>query len=93
METGQPCEVESEGVRDDGSVFTVRDRAFPLYKETGELIGFNEVVEDITERKKLEIKLQENQESLSIAQQKAAETGMAETPARDYMQVLFPVNS
>ncbi len=54
LETGQPCEIESEGVREDGSRFTVRDKAFPIYGEHGKIIGFNEIVEDITERKKAE---------------------------------------
>ena len=51
MKTGEPCEVETEGVREDDSRFVVRDKAFPLYGKNGEIIGFNEVIEDITERK------------------------------------------
>ena len=38
FKTGQPCEVESEWVRDDGTRFTVRDKAFPLYDRNGEFI-------------------------------------------------------
>jgi PAS domain S-box-containing protein len=60
MSTGQPCEVESRGVRDDGSVFYVRDRAFPFNGPNGEVIGFHEIIEDITEQKKVKELLEEN---------------------------------
>lgn len=43
-------EVETQGVRDDGSRFTVRVQAFPHYDSDGEVTGFLEVAEDITER-------------------------------------------
>jgi PAS domain S-box-containing protein len=43
-------EVETEGVRDDGSRFTVRVQAFPHFDSDGEVTGFLEVVEDITDR-------------------------------------------
>lgn len=54
METGEFQEVVTEGVRDDGSRFTVRDKAFPLRDSNGKIIGFNEIIEDITEPKKQE---------------------------------------
>jgi two-component system cell cycle sensor histidine kinase/response regulator CckA len=54
MATGQPHEVESQGVRDDGTSFIVRDRAFPLRDKDGKVIGFHEIVEDITEQKRAE---------------------------------------
>jgi PAS domain S-box-containing protein len=43
-------EVETQGIRDDGSRFTVRVQAFPHYGPAGEVTGFLEVVEDVTER-------------------------------------------
>jgi PAS domain S-box-containing protein len=52
--SGQPVEVETEGVRDDGSRFSVLVKAFPLFESDGTPRGFIEVVEDITERKEAE---------------------------------------
>jgi len=53
MATGCPAEAETEGVRDDGSRFPVRISAFPLFEPSGKPKGFIEIVEDITERRKL----------------------------------------
>ncbi|MBM4136523.1 MAG: PAS domain S-box protein [Nitrospira sp.] len=52
MATGQTTEVETRGVRDDGSHFLVRVQAFPLLNQDGTAQGFIEIVEDITERKR-----------------------------------------
>ena len=54
METGCAAEAEAEGVRDDGSRFTVRIHASPLYDKDGVCAGFMEVVEDISEQKRKE---------------------------------------
>ena len=54
IETGEPAEAESEGVRDDGSRFPVRIQTFPAIEPDGAVIGFVEIIEDITERKKAE---------------------------------------
>ncbi|MFQ5462239.1 MAG: PAS domain S-box protein [Phycisphaerae bacterium] len=54
MASGRSVEVETEGVRDDGSRFSVHIRAFPLLDADGEATRFIEVVEDITERKRSE---------------------------------------
>jgi PAS domain S-box-containing protein len=62
MKTGQAEEVETEGVRDDGSRFTVRINAFPLFAENGKSTGFIEVVEDITERKKADEALRNSEQ-------------------------------
>ncbi len=62
MATGCPAEVETVGVRDDGSRLPVRIHAFPVYEADGMVKGFIEVVEDITERKQAEEALKESQE-------------------------------
>ena len=55
MATGQTHQVETKGIRDDGSSFIARVLAYPLIQPDGTISGFNEVVEDITERKQAEI--------------------------------------
>jgi PAS domain S-box-containing protein/putative nucleotidyltransferase with HDIG domain len=64
MSTGRPAEVETEGVRDDGSHFQVRLQTFPLFAPDGTVTSFIEVVEDITERKQVEKALTEHKEAL-----------------------------
>lgn len=54
MATGRPAEVETEGVRDDGSHFSARIQTFPVIQQDGTVTGFIEIVHDITERKKAE---------------------------------------
>jgi PAS domain S-box-containing protein len=51
------AEVETEGVRDNGSRFFARVRAFPLFGHDGAATGFIELVEDVTELKKAERRL------------------------------------
>jgi PAS domain S-box-containing protein len=62
MVSGKTEEVETYGVRDDGSRFYVRNRATPFFGRDGVMKGFIEVVEDIGERKKTEEKLKESEE-------------------------------
>jgi len=62
MATGCPAEVETVGVRDDGSRLPVHIHAFPVYEADGAVKGFIEVVEDITEHKQAEEALKESQE-------------------------------
>jgi len=57
MASGKTTEVETQGLRDDGSHFSVRNRAIPFFGPDGVVKGFIELVEDITERKKAEEKL------------------------------------
>ncbi len=57
METRQPAAVETEGVLDDGTRFAVYIHAVPSFNSKGEITGFIELVEDISERKAAENKL------------------------------------
>jgi PAS domain S-box-containing protein len=54
LATGRAHETETEGVRDDGSRFAARIRAHPVMGPDNRPTGFIEVVEDITEQKRME---------------------------------------
>jgi PAS domain S-box-containing protein len=54
MATGQRQDVETEGVRDDGSRFAVWVQTFPIHAANGAVVGFIEVIEDITDRNRAE---------------------------------------
>jgi PAS domain S-box-containing protein len=57
MDTGCVAAVETQGVRDDGSIFAAQLLAFPVLGADGTPSGFIEVVEDITDRKRTEEEL------------------------------------
>jgi PAS domain S-box-containing protein len=57
METGRPQEIERE--RPDGSVWLVR--GYPLRNTAGEVTGAVEIMQDITDRKRVEREIRERQ--------------------------------
>ena len=57
METGKAQEVQTTGIRDDGSTYPVRLQAYPVLASDTGVQGFIEVVEDISERKQAEKQL------------------------------------
>ncbi|MBW1938211.1 MAG: PAS domain S-box protein [Deltaproteobacteria bacterium] len=66
MNTGQTAEVETAGLKDDGSKFDVRICAFPIFGTNNTVTGFIKIVEDITVKKKLEAQFQKAQKFESI---------------------------
>ncbi len=64
MATGKRAEVETEGVRADGSRFTALVEAFPTMGANGTIEGFIEIVEDVTERRRAERELKESDKKL-----------------------------
>ncbi len=60
METGLVHSTETVGIRDDGSTFNAQVTAFPHYSSDGTILGFIEIVEDITERTKADTLLKES---------------------------------
>jgi PAS domain S-box-containing protein len=75
MVSGKAVVRENEGVREDGSTFSVRIQAYPVLAADGSPRGFIEVVEDVTEqkrsveeRRRLEERMQQSQklESLGV---------------------------
>ncbi len=55
MATGKKAEVEAKGFLDDGNVITSRIQAFPRFGLDGQITGFIELVEEITQKKQLEL--------------------------------------
>ena len=54
LTTGHPYQIETRGIRDDGTKYAVRLTAHPIVAPNGDPVGFVEVEEDITERKRSE---------------------------------------
>jgi len=54
LRTGRPCRAELEGMRDDGTRYTVSCLVHPVVGRDAEAIGFIELGQDITERKRVE---------------------------------------
>ena len=69
MASGKTEEVETQGVRDDGSRFCVHNRAAPFFGPDGVLRGFIEMVEEIDARKKAEEELREAKAAAEAATQ------------------------
>ncbi len=67
MTSGRPSEVETVGMRDDGTRLDARVHAYPVFDDGGEPTGFIELVEEITERKKIEQALKEYAQALEFA--------------------------
>ena len=55
MATGKKAEVEAKGFLDDGNVITSRVQAFPRFGPDGQITGFIELVEEITQKKQMEL--------------------------------------
>ena len=59
MASGQPMEVDTIGVHDDGTFHYAHVRTFPTFDSLGNVTGFVEVVEDTTARRLVEAALEE----------------------------------
>ena len=64
METGLPAQTRTERVLDDGRRCPVRIQAFPTINPDGEVAGFFEIIEDITEYINTEEKLRKSKGQL-----------------------------
>ena len=62
---GEFVGVEYRIMRSDGSIRWIWDWSFPILNESGELERFGGIAEDITDRKQLELTIQESQKTLS----------------------------
>ncbi|MGB3534709.1 MAG: PAS domain S-box protein [Microcoleaceae cyanobacterium] len=63
----QPQEIEYRIMRPDGEIRWLRDRAFPIYNESGELYRVAGIAEDITLDKQAAVALGRSQERLQLA--------------------------
>ena len=73
MATGKMAEIEAEAVRDDGSRFSVKIKAFPLFAADGSPSGFIELVEDISRIKQTEDFLKRAKEAAEAANRAKSE--------------------
>lgn len=65
---GEETYSEYRVVRPDGTIRWVRDHSFPIRKETGQIYRIAGLVEDITERRQLEMQMRQMQKMESIGQ-------------------------
>lgn len=72
IKSGKPCTIKTYGERDDGSQFTVLDKAFPFFDAEGNVVGFNEIIEDITDKENLEEQVKKSEEQLRQADKMAS---------------------
>lgn len=83
MATRQPAEAEFVGARNDGRRFVARVRACPWLDPDGKAMGFIEIVEDITERKRIEKQIEEFAVVIAAKNEELEERTMAmETATR-----------
>lgn len=87
MVTKKTENVDTEGVRDDGTRFSARIKAFPFYGSDGGVKGFIEVVEDVTNQKRVEEELAQKEQEL-IIMNKIATIFLTVTDERMYEKVL-----
>jgi PAS domain S-box-containing protein len=85
---------EAEGwrVRKDGSVFWANVVIDRIRDETGELIGFAKITRDITERRKVQLELEETQRQRAHAQRMDALGQLTGGVAHDFNNLLMIVS-
>jgi len=86
MATLQTAEVEVPRTRPDGTTFVVRLKAIPMTGPNGDIVGFMELVEELTEQKRTEEQLRESASVIAAKNQALIERTAAleeATRARD----------
>ena len=87
MASGQPASVETTGILDDGSTFIARVSACPVIADDGKTTGFIELVEDVTEyRKAQEAIVEENAKTAQVAAELAETNRRLEREVAEHRQ-------
>jgi PAS domain S-box-containing protein len=90
MATGQKAEIETTGVRDDGSSLIARIHAFPSFGPDGEINGFIEVVEDITQSKQVEVALRQSEQRFRLMAETIQDVFWIANPGTGKMEYVSP---
>jgi PAS domain S-box-containing protein len=90
MATAQPQEAEAEGMTDAGNI-TVHIRAFPVMNEDGQVEGFIEVVEDITDQKRVKEEKEKMEKQLQNVQKLESLGVLAGGIAHDFNNLLMAI--
>ena len=93
MATGLPQEVETEGVRDDGTRFPVLNRVFPVRDANGNTTSFIEIVEVLTEKREAARRLRQREAELAHVSRVHTIGVMAATLAHELNQPLYAINN
>lgn len=91
--SGQPTEVEYRITRPNGEIRWIRDRAFPIRDESGEIIHVAGIADDITHLKDTEEKLQQHRNELAHATRLTTMGEMAAGLAHELNQPLAAISN
>ena len=91
LASGETCFKDTEGVKDDGSRISARLRSVPLYGPDGQATGFIEVIEDITEQKRIEEEHRRIEKQMLHAQKLESLGVLAGGIAHDFNNILMSI--
>lgn len=73
LRTGRTAESEMPMLRSDGSTFLASIRAFPTFGSEGDVAGYVEVIEDVTQRRQAALELARAKEAAEVASRAKSE--------------------
>jgi PAS domain S-box-containing protein len=91
MESGRPEERTTKVVFDDGRILHVRIQAFSTHDDAGNIDGFIEVVEDVTEKKKAEEEKRDLEKQIQHVQKLESLGVLAGGIAHDFNNLLMAI--
>jgi PAS domain S-box-containing protein len=91
MDSGDLSTLETETVRDDGTRFSTQIRTVPLYSGNGETSGFIMVVENISERKRIEEEHRQMEKQMLHSQKLESLGILAGGIAHDFNNILMSI--